>query len=52
RELADEVLGRGEPGFEDLPLPPQPKPHVMGVAADVRGFPRLVRDQRTSQARS
>ena len=51
RELADEALGRGEPGFEDLPLPPQPRPHAMTVAADARGYPRLAQARGAGQAR-
>ena len=50
KEIAEQVAGRGEPGFEDMPLPPQ-QPSVVDVAADARGYPRLMQRQRGPAAR-
>ncbi len=50
REIAGEVTGRGEEGFEDMPFPVQ-QPAAEDIAADARGYPRIVRRQRGGAAR-
>ena len=50
RELASAVVGRGEPGSEDLPLPPQPKPRAV-LSRRTAGLSGLARSAGTSPVR-